>query len=132
MKISLLCLAALLLSFSAGCSSDDPEILVPVLFTQSYIVESTGANATVTQVDYTDDAGATIVVMNPTLPWSVDVSIGSGSTARLVVAGTTGATSEITGRIQDDPTFITVPVTYATATCPENTNPCAIDISHTF
>jgi hypothetical protein len=113
-------------------SNDAPVVPAPTLYAQTYIVDFTGVNVTVTQIDYTDGGGNNVVVMNPILPWNVAVSVGAGETARLAVAGTTGAASEITATIQDDPIFWPFPATYATMTCVENTNPCAIDIQHTF
>lgn len=97
-----------------------------------YVIESTGATVDVTQVQYTDTAGDTVTELNPTLPWSAQATIGDAQSARLIVEGSTGAASEITARIQDDPAEVSTPSTYGETTCAENTANCSIDISVAF
>lgn len=132
MKATLILLLALVPFFSVSCTNSTDDDIPTVVYALAYIVESTGVNATVTQVDYTATDGTNTTLVNPTLPLTVTVSRTNGETAQLVVAGTTGATSEITARIQDDPNVVTTPVTYASATCLENSTPCGIDIQNTF
>ena len=124
-------LLLLALGFVAGCNNgtDAPPRRQ---FVVAYFVETTGGAATVTQIDWVDSNGNTVTVTNPTLPFTSVASFNTGGTPHLVVAGSTGAASTITGRIQDDPAFISSPVTYAETTCPENTATCAIDLQHTF
>lgn len=120
-----------LLSFCAsGC--DTADHLTALAFAIEYSVEVTGANATVTEVQYTDTSGNLVVEMNPTLPWTMPASRVQGDSAMLIVTGLTGAGSTITARIQDDPGLVMTPTTYQMDACAENTDPCNISLSHTF
>lgn len=131
LALSALALSALTLAISCDTSTDSGTV-PEAAFAIAYVVEGTGANVTVTQVDYTDTAGNTQSVMNPTLPWTITASRVSGETARLEVMGSTGATSMLTARIQDDPNVVMTPTTYTMSTCMENVNPCDHDIQNTF
>lgn len=127
-KLLALALPLAFVSCSNATSSGTPTVSFPI----SYIVESTGATVTVAQVQYIDGAGQSVTELNPTLPWVVNDVLPANATAQLVVSGTTGATSTLTARIQDDPAEVTTPITYAEVTCLENTNPCDVDISNIF
>ncbi|MCB9916437.1 MAG: hypothetical protein H6828_15020 [Planctomycetes bacterium] len=127
MKTTLAALSLALLA--ASCSN---EGTVASAFAVQYVVESTGGAASVTQIDYTATGGGTVMVSSPTLPWTITASFVSGDAVQLNVTGSTGATSTVTARIQDDPGLVTTPTTYASGSCPENTNPCTINLTHTF
>jgi len=129
--LSALALSSLTLAVACDNSTDSGTI-PETAFAIAYVVEGTGANVTVTQVDYTDTAGNTQSVMNPVLPWTVTASRVSGETARLEVMGSTGGTSMLTARIQDDPNLVMSPTTYTMSTCMENVNPCDFDLQNTF
>lgn len=121
---------ALLTFCASGC--DTADHLTVLAFGIQYSVETTGANATVTEVQYTDTSGNLVVEMNPTLPWTMSASRQMGESAALIVSGTTGAGSTITATIQDDPALVASPATYEMDSCAENTDPCDISLSHTF
>ena len=130
-------LAAILLTLAvpftfAGCSNSTEPGQATVVYPIEYTIVVTGANATVSSVQYTNSTGATVTELTPALPWSALATRSPGQTAMLVVTGTTGATSTITATIQDDPAEVTPPVTHAQQSCPENTNPCNISISNNF
>jgi hypothetical protein len=119
-----------LLSLMSGC--DTADHLTVEAFAIQYVVEATGASATVTEVSYTDTSGNLVVEMSPTLPWTMVASREAGDTATLLVTGTTGAGSTITATIQDDPALVASPMTYASEMCAENTDPCDISLVHAF
>lgn len=128
------CLALVVLAcpfLFTSCNNDGDQTLAAV-FALAYFVESTGGAAAVTQIEYTDSMGQNVTVMNPTLPWTMTASRITGESARVAVTGTTGATSTITARIQDDPALVLAPATYSSSACAENTNPCTLDMTHTF
>ncbi|MFT7669616.1 MAG: putative lipoprotein NlpE involved in copper resistance [Planctomycetota bacterium] len=130
---SALTLLALVTSLSlAGCTNKTDPGVTTVTHDITYIVSETGVNSVVTQVMYTDTDGATVTLNTPVLPWTVDATRAAGSSAALAVTGTTGATSTITAIIQDDPDTNPSPVTHASQTCLENTDPCTINLSNAF
>jgi|GEM_PF-3530983 len=132
MKTAFSFLAFASLLVASGCTNETDSGTPTVTYPISYMVETSGGTIAVTQVQYTDTDGSTVVELNPALPWSVNAVRGGGQTAQLVVTGSTGGSSTITARIQDDPAEVTTPVTHAEASCVENTNPCTIDVSNTF
>jgi len=133
MKTALIFLATVTLVLLSSCTNETEPGAPIVTYPISYMVESTGATITVDQVQYVDSDGNTVTILTPALPWSATAVMSPGQTGQLAVTGSTGATSEITARIQDDPAEVTgAPVTYAEQTCGENTPACAIDISNNF
>ena len=60
-----------------SCSEDDDELANPTQYDIRYQVIASGG-ATVSRIEYLDESGERVVILNPTLPWVKPLTVRGG------------------------------------------------------